>query len=158
MRAIDLSPQELHNYILKNVEDVKVPDFTMLLARYYENKFGGNIVINGTGKVLIEIAEGTHGDLVTGKNTPSIVVEREMLTTRTISYFRFKAGKKTDLDDPFLRQVIYRTLEYIPKDHYLKDYDRPEYHPGYYEFILTEENGVLMPIFIDYRDSRIYQV
>jgi hypothetical protein len=155
VRALDLNESQVGDFIAQNVGTDKTESLKLLLSGYFENLYGGNIVIGAGGNVYVEVAEGTHGDLVTGRKTPTIFGIKDPYL-KTLGFYK-DSGKKEILDDSELEQTLFCALRFIPKDNLLAD-GKMGFHPGYYEFIITKDETGLSPIFIDYRDDPKYQL
>lgn len=156
VRAIDLNESQVMDFISQKIGANKVESFKLLLSGYFENLYGGNIVIGAGGNVYVEVAEGTHGDLVTGRKTPTIFGIKDQFFE--IGFYKDRNGEYLlDSDSSELEQTLFRTLRFIPKDNPLTD-GKMGYHQGYYEFIIIRVGTELSPIFIDYRDDPKYQL
>jgi hypothetical protein len=156
LRRFNLDPEGVEEFIEEKVDPEKIADFTIILKRFYENKYGGNIVIGENGRVRIELVGGNHLGVVEG-NVPLEAFSESDPYSGILKHYEYSDGKIVDLSNDRLRQIIIRALHYIPcilKDHEGESLEK-RYHPSYYEFIVTPDSQIF---FIDYRDRPIYQL
>ncbi len=155
LRNFGFGEVEAIDFIHRNVASEEVEKFTLVLSEYFPNIYGGNIVVNNDGSMLLEAAEGTHIELVHGHSTPTIFGARDPFL-KTIGIYA-DPYKKKRLDTPELEQVFLGAIHSIPKDQ-LEDNGKMGFHPGYYEFVVVRKGKMLVPLFIDFRDRGIYQM
>jgi hypothetical protein len=144
----NLTRQGVFDYIDENIQTEDMGSYKFVLQEYFENKFGGSIVIGQEKKDFIaEMRRKTMSGIASGYVTPEITITRS-----ASGVFRFPEG----FDDPKERRDIFRTIQAIPHDG--GDADM-RFTPGYYEFaIVKDDEGAIRPIFTDYRDNPAYQV
>ncbi|MFH1971774.1 MAG: hypothetical protein ABIJ05_05380, partial [Patescibacteria group bacterium] len=157
-RAIDMTRDQIMEYIRNETPSEKRADYNVITYRYYENIYGGNIVIGNNGRVTIEMVEGKHIKLANGIG-PLVVIAESNQFLKTIKYYEFRDGQKQELQNMALKKAVWQTLECIPKNQ-LTENGLVTYHKGFYEFILTKKNqsSPLSPIFIDFSDDEKYQL
>jgi hypothetical protein len=142
-----VSIDEAITFAKENLAKVELKEYEVLGLQFLENIYGGNIVINPDGKIVIEFRHGQQGPVATGAETPEFLVHRD---TFTLSF-------KYSFEDPELRQEIYQTLLKIPHKGEGRDI---EFTPGYYEFALVrqDDKSPLRPWFFDYKDDKAYHI
>lgn len=114
-------------------------EYSVLLSDYYENAFGGQVVITERGTLLVEFGKGPQGDFAAGEKTPDYTATNNQYT----------GGVKYSFEDPELRKAIWNMLELIYRPR-----EKPP-TPGYYEFALyANTNGKLSHVFFDARTGR----
>ncbi len=119
------------------------PDqFDILFLQYFDNLYGGNIVVSADNYMIIEFRKGYQGPIANGSETPQFRAARDIFT----GHFSYS------FEDRDLREMIYRTVQTIPH--------QPEkegiiYLPGYYEFVIVRNpiTRELEPKFIDLKRS-----
>jgi hypothetical protein len=136
-RRVRMSAEEIMPFITEYVGE-KTDQFDILILQYFENLYGGNILIAPDNSMIIEFREGYQGPIGSGSETPQFTGGRDVFTGNFFYSF----------EDPKLRQLIYDTVQTIP--HHQGERDKT-FLPGYYEFVivrnrLTQE---LEPKFID---------
>jgi hypothetical protein len=121
--------------------------YNIAIQPFYENVYGGNIVTQPDGGVFVEFTKGKQVHVARGKVTPEYTITRDQFTN----------SLKFSFEDPVLRDLMYTTLLAIPHSGSGRELT---FTPGYYEFALVQktDNGPLEPIFLEYRDSAIYQL
>jgi hypothetical protein len=162
-------PGEVKEFILEKLASEEIsPNSKLTLSEYWHNYYGGNLLIDPTGGIFIELVEGKHAKLVKSEG-------QVLMSAQTESYTRIlQFSNNQEIDEELqtkLRQTLLRTIDLIPKkrvplsekvssrfqesnvDEEGQEYiELPE--PGYFEFILTKENEEaeeLRTIFIDAR-------
>ncbi|MFA5926246.1 MAG: hypothetical protein WC831_04955 [Parcubacteria group bacterium] len=143
-----LSRERVLEYIRENIKPEDLNSYKMVLQEYFENKFGGSIVIGEEKKNFIaELRRKTMSGIASGYVTPEITITRD-----ASGVFRFP----DNLSDPQERKQIFRAIQSIPHDGGGGDM---RLTPGYYEFaIVKDDDGMIRPIFMDYRDNPAYQL
>lgn len=172
IRDYGLKKDEVLLFIERSIKDHEVPDFTILLSQFFENQYGGSIIVNPNGTVIMEVVPGEHSPLCYGQKTPTIFGVTNPFTG-TFGIYLDNEGVKR-LNNPgtgeimegspeheacILEETLLHTLRCIPVDNDDASVRRG-HHPGYYEFILVNSNGdgrTLSPLFLDYRSDPIYQ-
>lgn len=112
MRTIDLTREQVMEYVLENVTVEKRSDFKVTVGEYFDNLYGGNVVVNPNNSLVIEVAPGAHGNLATGLVTP-------------IDYSGLKEVQK----------AVDAAVAKIPKKN-------GKYFQSYYEFVIVNKNGL----------------
>lgn len=148
LRAINLNKQEIISFIKKSINERKISEYTLILSEYYENLYGGNSIIDSKGNLILELAQGSHGDVVTGKSIPLFLVE--MKGEKSLKIYENQKNNLVPITDNKIKKAILKTIAYIVGT---KQY-------GYFEFVFAKKSldKELSPIFIDYRDKEIYQI
>lgn len=124
-------------------------DYDILGLQFFENAYGGNIIINPEGRILIEFHPGMQGPVAAGIETPKFSVWRDDIN----GLFKYS------FEDATLRQEIYMALLLIP--HEGGEGRDMKFTPGYYEFALVRRDGgdektKLHPWFFDYKSDKAY--
>jgi hypothetical protein len=116
--------------------------FDILILQYFENVYGGNIVVAPDNSMIIEFRDGYQGPVASGEETLKYFAWREVFT-KSFSY---------SFEDPKLRELIYKTIQTIP---HRGEGREAKYLPGYYEFALvrSKETMGLEPKFIDLKKN-----
>lgn len=158
LRCLGLSNEEVVPYITSNIAETHYHDYNLVIGEYLKNLYGGTIIINSEGKLLLEMVEGLQHYLAEGQKSPKYTVTRNEFT----GIFRYREHDKTDDEsadsfDPVLRDAVWRTISCIPHIDHDSPRDR-QYTKGYYEFILVKPDSsqYLEPRFIDYNDNPVY--
>ena len=135
LQSPELIPVDLrHRYRLK-------------LLEYFENLYGGNIVIGPAGHVLVEFKKGRQEGVDTGAASIEFFAIRDQFLGTL--HYSFKSRK--------LRQGIHDALQAVGVTG--SGIQKLKFTPGYYEFILIQrsKNSPLEPIFFDCRRESFYQ-
>jgi hypothetical protein len=142
-----ISTEEAIAFVRKNLVGVDPKEYDVLGFQFLENIYGGSIVINPDGKILVEFRHGQQGPVATGTETPEFSVRRDI----------FNLSFKYSFEDPELRQEIYKTILRIPHEGNGRDM---KFTPGYYEFALVrkDEQSPLNPWFFDYKNDKAYHI
>lgn len=163
--------EEVKKFILEKLASQEISlNSELTLSEYWHNYFGGNLLINKNGGVLVELVEGKHAKLPKGEGQVLMSAETDPYTNVLKFDNNFKEGEELQIK---LRQAIVRTLELIPKKRVPLnekvlarfseakiDEEGQKYvelpYDGYFEFILTKksEEEELKAIFIDARTGR----
>lgn len=153
MRSINLTRSQVLQFISDNVKKLETEYFTLILSEYYNNIYGGNIVVNFAGSYLLELAKGTHSELVTGEKKPCLLAEGDNVRNICITT-NVKGLEKVD-NETEIKDAVIKTLACIPTVDV-----KGKLFPGYYEFVLVvkTDGASLSPIFLDYRDADFYQI
>lgn len=129
------------NVAIEPYRDTASNGTLILVSEYLDNRYGGNIVITPEGQLIAEFGAGTNTDYTAGNATLGHFISSAH-GTQTLRY---------SFDDPQLRQTMYDAIRPLRRG--------GEVQPGYYEFILGDDNGKLRPIYTDARlDNPIYQM
>ncbi|MCC7160592.1 hypothetical protein IT399_02650 [Candidatus Nomurabacteria bacterium] len=136
---------DTENFIKEKLLGIDPKLYNVLAVEFLENIYGGSIVINPDGKILVEFRRGQQGPIASGTETPEFSVSRNI----------FNSSFKYSFEDPILRQEIYKTILKIPHEGEGRDM---KFTPGYYEFALVRENKQvpMHPLFFDYKDDKNY--
>jgi len=138
--ACDLTGEEVIEYILNHLQEQDTSQYDLVLQEFFENMYGGTMVINDNGSVFIEFVRGFQGQIAHGRKEPEFIAKYDPL-----------AGlMKYSFEDPNLKEALYKALLCIPH----RGQERNMvFEPGYYEFSLVEGPIGLRPIFIDASDN-----
>jgi hypothetical protein len=177
---LDCSKEEVTKFILGKIEEGFAKTDTLVLSEFFQNHYGGHIVIHDDGGYYGEIVRGECAGLTYGRETPILTISPKNFLG-TLEY-RNLGLERDSQEFVELVQAFNETLNVIPqisteKPHIsyrrfqeqLGDYDGDGRlfkikHPGYYEFIFTRFadkgnlSSTLQPIFFDYRQPSIYRV
>ena len=139
--------EEVQAWIDEKISPENQEHYQIILNQYYENLYGGNIVVNPSGQLLVEFKRGQVHGLPQGKITPEFYVTRDP-HTQSLHY---------SFEDEQIRENIYRTLQTIPHSGEGRELT---FKPGYYEFVLVKktEESPPEPIFLDYNDLPSYHL
>jgi RimJ/RimL family protein N-acetyltransferase len=140
-----LDDAQIMDYVNRNVDPSSIESYEIVVQQYFENLYGGNIVVNPNGQIYIEFVKGKQGPVAKGKVKPDFFVTSDPFTN----------SMRYSFEDPKLRGTIYQTLRAIPSYGNGRDV---KYTPGYYEFVIIRENeeSPPRPIFIDYKDESAF--
>lgn len=145
IRLFPLTSSQVLKVISEKVTPAEITKFTLTMSQFYENAYGGNVVINDHGKVVLELVEGIHLNLVMGSQTPIVTGARDYYF-EPIEFFSDLQRQKP-LTNTKLRKLLNEVVNLI------------DGRPGYYEFVFGYEKknpSRLFPIFIDFRDQPWY--
>jgi hypothetical protein len=142
-----LSAENVLNFLNHHIGHENVEDYDLTLQEYFQNLYGGNIIINSNGQIYAEFKRGKQGPISKGTSTPEFFISRDQY----VGLFRYS------FEDTELREAMYRTIRSIP--HYGSG-RTTHYHPGYYEFALVERtsDAIMTPIFFDYREGKLFEI
>lgn len=133
--VLDVTPEELISQIRGiNTGKINPQEYPILVSEFLPNEYGGQIVIQDDGAVEVYFGEGAEAEYSTREKPPQYSATNNN-PTRVFKY---------SFDDQKLRGIIYSTIKATGGI------------PGYYEFTLgrDEQDGILRPIFLDYREDR----
>ena len=135
-------------YVAEKIPKKDREYYDLAIQPYFENIYGGNIVIQPDGGLLVEFAKGKQAYVARGKTAPEDL--------KTITRDPYLGSLKFSFEDPKLRDILYDTLLAIPHTGTGREL---KFTPGYYEFALVDKanNGTLEPLFLEYRNNAIYQ-
>lgn len=71
---------ETIDYIQQHVTENDCRNYDIVLQEYFENLFGGNIIINPDGTLVAEFRKGKQGPIARGKVIPEFFVTRNQFT------------------------------------------------------------------------------
>lgn len=143
----NLDKQGVLDYISENISPDSKGKYNIVLQQYFDNIYGGNIVIGEEkNQFIAEMKEGMMSGIASGYKTPEITITRD-----SDGVFRYG-----DIEDETVRKMIYKTFLSIP---YQDSGNYKKFTPGYYELaIVKDDEGIVRPIFTDYRKNPAYQV
>jgi len=138
---------DLTDVINKNIRQEDWGKYELAVLEYFENFYGGTIVIGPEGQVYSEFKSGMLEGIDKGTVTPEFYAGTD----------KFTGSFKYSFEDKDLRQAIQNMLSLIPHEGEGREKKRK---PGYYEFILTKKDpdSQLVPVFYDYNDNPRYQL
>ncbi len=133
------------SYIREKIDLKDREKYEITINEYFENLFGGNLVVGRHGDVYIEFKRGEQTDIARGKIVPRFRVTRE----------RFTKSFRYSFQDESIRRIIFAALLSIPHEGKGR---RLEFMPGYYEFVIVKRSEESLPetIFIDYNDNPFF--
>lgn len=140
-----ISIAEAANFVKEKLASTNPIEYDVLGLEFLENIYGGSIVVNPDGRILVEFRRGQQGPVASGDETPEFSVKRDI----------FNLSFKYSFEDPALRQEIYNTILKIPHEGEGRDM---KFTPGYYKFALVreDEKSSLHPLFFDYKSDKVY--
>ncbi len=139
--------EEVVDFVKKNIDAEKFHQYNLIIQEYFENLFGGNIIIGSEkNQIYVEFKTGSPSEIANGSTTPEFFIGQDEHT----GSFRYS------FEDEGLRRVMYQTLLSVPHEGQERDM---LFLPGYYEFVIVKDDeGRVRPIFLDYKDKPVYQV
>lgn len=143
----DAGREEVLHFIAENIDDRDAREYTLVIQEYFENLFGGNIIIGAEeNQVYVEFKSGSPSEISDGTVVTEFFVTRD---THTGSF-------QYSFEDEGLRRIIYQALISIPHEGQGRDM---RFLPGYYEFVIVKDDEKkVRPIYLDYKDKSVYQV
>jgi hypothetical protein len=148
-------PRPRKQFINEEITPENRRNYSVILQEAFPQRYGGNIVCNDDGSVLLEMLEGDFGhNRLIGGELAAFTAKRNPFSGR-FSY---------SFEDEALRQATWAVINCIPRDPsdmHANDYvARTNFHPGYYEFLLVQrtDQAPLEPIFIDYSNKPAFRV
>jgi hypothetical protein len=142
-RQFGLDADGLNDYVTGNTPPDKYSAYIVQLAEYAPARYGATVIVDRDGVVTLEMVDGEMAKLATGKVSPQYTAHADPFT----------GVMRYSFDDAELRTAVWRALSCIPTT----DEGLPRGRlPGYYEFSLIERRGRLVPVFFDYKTTRIY--
>lgn len=122
---------------LSRVPVEKQNEYRVIGLEYFENNYGGTIIVSSDGRFLIECVRGHQGPVAAGSKTPEFLVSSDP----------FNGVARYSFEDERMRSALYSLLK------------QTNMVPGYYEFALVQEGSDdLAPKFFDYKDNAAYQL
>ena len=147
VRKSGLSKEDVLGFVHSEISNNEIDDYSLIIQEYFDNLYGGNIVVNPSGQIYIEFKTGKQGEIADGTATPEFTAKRD----------RFLKAFEYSFEDTHLREIIYKTILSIPHSGEAREMEFPV---GYYEFVIVQKNEDLPvePIFIDYRENPAYLI
>lgn len=159
--GLEQTPEQVKKFIADKLANQEISiNSELTLSEYWRNYYGGNLLINNEGKVLIELVEGKHAKLNKGQGQVLMTVK----TDPNIGILRFNEQKELDDDARTrLREALINVLRLIPQHLVPLTPDAEKRfkqivlnengeacvalpHAGYYEFILTKADSEIKEI------------
>lgn len=158
-RKKPLKGSEIINFIDEVVakNDINVRDWDITIAETLPQEYGGNIIVNKDGKLLLEmgkgadaqgkVSDGTHDRDGKG-NGDFFIVRRDVRS----GHLEFLSENKEEVHgETSLREIIQQTINCLPHS---GEGEKAKYAPGYFEFhIVRTRTGNLEPRFVDFRQD-----
>jgi hypothetical protein len=178
---LNCSKKETINFITTQIQKDFFTDNVLILSEFFQNYYGGHIVIDNDGEYYGEIVRGECADLTYGRGVPILSISPKEFSG-TPEYKISEELKQNNTEFQELVPTWLKTLgciPHVPSRHPHISYRRFKEqlgdnehdkrlfqikHPGYYEFIFTRfsdqkgQSSTLEPIFIDYRKPSIYKL
>lgn len=144
----DLDREGVMNYIGEYIKPEDVDKYNIALQQYFENLYGGSITIGQEkNQFVAEMKRGMMSGIASGYVTPEFTITRD-----NSGIFHYP----DNFNDPKAQKEMFRAFHSIPHDG--GDADM-RFTPGYYEFaIVRDDEGMVRPIFTDYRRNPSYQI
>jgi hypothetical protein len=143
-RQFGIPADGLNDYVTSKVPPEAYNQYIVQLAEYAPARYGATVIVGTDGRLVLEMVDGEMAKLATGKATPQYTAHTDPFT----------GVMRYSFDDPTLRTAVWRAVSCMPAF----DGDMPRQRlPGYYEFSLIERKGRLVPVFFDYKRTRIYE-
>jgi len=141
----DLTNEEALEYIRKNINPEDFENYNVVLQQYFDNLYGGNIVVGPERKnFLVEFKKGMMSGIASGYKTPEYTIERN-----AVGVFQYS------FEDPEMRKIMHDAVMEMPHSGMGSGANFTE---GYYEFaVVKDDDGLIRPIFTDYRKNPRYQ-
>jgi hypothetical protein len=163
-RDTSLKSSEIMDFVNKTISEksLEKEDYNITISETLPQEYGGNIIVDKDGKLLVEISKG---DVTKGESAQGIISEGthdpekhgKLLTVRRDEFlnslkYSWEDGEETN-GIP-LRETVYKTIMSIPHEGEGREL---KFVPGYYEFHLVrkEEGKDLEPMFVDCRQDEI---
>ncbi len=157
---------------------------TFILSEYFDNLYGGNLIINENGAVVVEVVRGLNCEIAHGRQAPLVVgetndftgimsyekrpdynskndsglawTEEEFQKVREAIAAMIISFPKTNLPEPTNQTRFANFSARSPED---EDCSKEILVPGYFEFFLTKLNNEdrYQVFFSDAREARHYQ-
>jgi len=144
--VFDITKAEGIDYIERNLPIESAEEYFVGVYEYHQNLYGGSIIVNSNGHVLMEFGEGSNQEFTRVSSVPNFAADRNIFT----GVFHY------NYDDVELREMAWRTMQYIP---HVGEGMGVEFTPGYYEIaVYRDRKNTLQPIFLDYKDNPVYQL
>jgi hypothetical protein len=144
--AFDITKAEGIAYIEQHLPAALVDEYFIGVYEYHPNVYGGSVLVNPNGHVLMEFGEGSNQEYTRGSSVPKFAAMRDVFT----GVFHY------NYDEVELREMAWRTMQYIP--HSGEGVDM-QFTAGYYEIaVYRDKQGTLQTIFLDYKDNPVYQL
>lgn len=144
---VDVALEDIEKFVHQRICPTLHRDYDIVVNEFWENLYGGNIIVNEDGKLVIEFKKGLQMPIAKETKKPDYIVWRDEFTN----------SFKYSFDNFELKEVVYRTINSIPHSGEGRDV---KYTPGYYEFTLVKksETSLLEPIFFDCRLNSAYEL
>ncbi len=142
-----LDVDQVVSFIKEKLDLDDINKYQITINEYFENLFGGNLVVGQQGDVYIEFKRGEQTDIARGKIVPEFIVTRE----------RFTESFRYSFQDEDIRRIIFMALLSVPHEGKGR---RLRFMPGYYEFVVVrrDEESIPETIFIDYSDNSLFDL
>lgn len=156
-RAFPITQKRVGIFIEQNVSSSELDQHTLILKEFHRNIYGGNIVIEDDGGVVLEVVTGDHIHSVLGDKKIHVFGSRNP----TSHQFKFcsDCGNTKNMANQRLSSTLFETINCIPKIEVSGEVRQgyyEDFYPGYYEFVLVRKGLYgLKPVFIDYRGKVI---
>ncbi len=138
---------QIVDYIKENIDLKNQTEYQITINEYFENLFGGNMVMGQHGEVYVEFKRGEQTDIARGKLVPEFIVTRE----------RFTKSFRYSFQDKDIRKTIFMALLSVPCEGEGRNL---RFMQGYYEFVIIRRSEKSLPevIFIDYSDNPLFDL
>lgn len=148
IRQFGLTDQNIVEEITTALDARDHSAYYLLLAEYARAVYGGTIIVNRSGRLVIEMVDGEMGMLATGAETPKYTGEAND-----------RGRMEYNVEDVSLRERMWRTIRVLPVENTDSEL-APTRRPGYYEFSWVQREGEEIPrlVFFDYKEGNIFSV
>ncbi|MBI2038195.1 MAG: hypothetical protein HYT15_04735 [Candidatus Magasanikbacteria bacterium] len=154
-RKRNLKSDGIMDFINKTINEnnLEINNYDVAISESLPQEYGGNIIIDKEGKILVEVSKGGQGVVSEGshdeeKHGKLFTVRRDQFTDSF--KYSWKDGEETD--GVALREAVNKTIMSIPHEGEGREM---KFTPGYYEFHLVKKDDKqdLEPIFVDCRED-----
>lgn len=158
-RETSLKSSEIITFVEKTINEkgLEKKDYNITISETLPQEYGGNIIIDKEGSLLVEISRGGQGVVSEGTHDEENIKHGKLFTVRRDNFlgslkYSWEDGEETN--GVPLWEVVYKTIMSIPHIGIGRDI---KFSPGYYEFHLVRKNGVkdLAPMFVDCREDEL---
>jgi hypothetical protein len=176
---LDCSKEQTIEFVRGEIRESFTMTDTLVLSEFFQNHYGGHIVIHNDGECYGEIVRGECSGLTYGREIPILTIALKNFLG-TFEYKNLGLERNSEEFEELV-QAFNKALAVIPQistdnphisyrrfKEQIGDCDDGRLfkikHPGYYEFIFTrfadKDNypSSLQPIFFDYRGVSLYQI
>lgn len=139
--TLNIPRKDAFTSICRHIATLDNPqEYLALIGEFYENDYGGNIVVTPENEIVVEFGAGNQGEYAAGEKTPYHIAV----------FNPFLRSMKYNFTNEELRKSIWHTVSALRDK---SSFDK--FTPGYYEFILHKNStGKLQTVFIDARTAR----
>ncbi len=150
-----LKSEEIMNFVNTTISEnnLEINSYDIAISESSPQEYGGNIIIDKEGKILVEISKGGQG--IVSEGTHDTAEHGQLFTVRRDQFtdsFKYSWEDGEETDGVALREAVNKTIMSIPHEGAGREM---KFTPGYYEFHLIKKEGEkdLEPKFVDCRQD-----